>query len=245
MQRIAAGDIDWGEMYAQMSGRESAAFRTLFELAATNQHTPLVFHCTGGRDRTGVAAALLLSVLGVADGDIAHDYALTGVLLRPHVHRFRRHMEMFGMDEQRWTQLVDTDGDAMLQYLARLRRDHGSRRRIWAPSACAKKRWWRCGRACWGTESDVPAVAQHRLDRPVRVLQRGAGPFAVQLHRLYLLAGAGEGDDVGEKVVAALRQLDTQVLRNHLQLAGEPVESRLQFFERGHGHLQVAASVAD
>jgi protein tyrosine/serine phosphatase len=126
MLRIATGDVDWGEMYAQMTGRESGAFRALFELAATDQHTPLVFHCTGGRDRTGVAAALLLSVLGVADGDIANDYALTGALLRPHVHRFRRHIEMFGMDEDRWTKLVDTDGDAMLQYLARLRREHGS-----------------------------------------------------------------------------------------------------------------------
>jgi protein tyrosine/serine phosphatase len=126
MQRIAAGDVDWGEMYAQMTGRESEAFRTLFELAATDLHTPLVFHCTGGRDRTGVAAALLHSVLGVADDDIAQDYALTGALLRPHVHRFRRHIEMFGMDEERWGRLVDTDGDAMLQYLGRLRREHGS-----------------------------------------------------------------------------------------------------------------------
>ena len=42
--------------------------------------TPLVFHCTAGKDRTGFAAALLLGALGVAREDIVHDYLLTNRL---------------------------------------------------------------------------------------------------------------------------------------------------------------------
>jgi hypothetical protein len=38
---------------------------------------PLLFHCAAGKDRTGVLAALVLSVLGVADADIAADYTLS------------------------------------------------------------------------------------------------------------------------------------------------------------------------
>jgi len=38
---------------------------------------PLVFHCAAGKDRTGVAAALVLSLLGVDHEQIVQDYLLT------------------------------------------------------------------------------------------------------------------------------------------------------------------------
>ena len=44
--------------------------------------TPLVFHCTAGKDRTGMGAALLLSALGVSRDDIMADYLLTNRLYR-------------------------------------------------------------------------------------------------------------------------------------------------------------------
>lgn len=50
-------------------------FRHLLE-----QPTPLVFHCTAGKDRTGFAAALLLGALGVSRDDIVQDYLLTNHL---------------------------------------------------------------------------------------------------------------------------------------------------------------------
>lgn len=44
---------------------------------ATETATPVVLHCSGGKDRTGVLAALLLSALGVAWDEIVADYLLT------------------------------------------------------------------------------------------------------------------------------------------------------------------------
>ena len=38
---------------------------------------PLYFHCTAGKDRTGVCAAVLLALLGVPDDDIVAEYLLT------------------------------------------------------------------------------------------------------------------------------------------------------------------------
>ena len=38
---------------------------------------PVVFHCAGGKDRTGILAAIILSLLGVADEVITEDYVLT------------------------------------------------------------------------------------------------------------------------------------------------------------------------
>ena len=46
------------------------------------QTTPQVFHCTAGKDRTGFAAALLLSALGVDRTTIEHDYLLTNQLYK-------------------------------------------------------------------------------------------------------------------------------------------------------------------
>ncbi len=44
--------------------------------------TPQVFHCTAGKDRTGFAAALLLSALEVDRATIEHDYLLTNQLYK-------------------------------------------------------------------------------------------------------------------------------------------------------------------
>lgn len=44
---------------------------------------PVAFHCTAGKDRTGLAAALVLLALGVPRETVLHDYLLTNTLFRP------------------------------------------------------------------------------------------------------------------------------------------------------------------
>lgn len=43
------------------------------------KNLPLVYHCTAGKDRTGVASAILLGLLGVPDATIVADFSLTNV----------------------------------------------------------------------------------------------------------------------------------------------------------------------
>lgn len=52
-------------------------YRTMFDLLLADAAPPLLFHCTAGKDRTGVAAALLLSALGVDPAAIRTDYLAT------------------------------------------------------------------------------------------------------------------------------------------------------------------------
>lgn len=55
---------------------ENEAYKEMFrQLLAGN--TPLLFHCSAGKDRTGVAAALILLALGVSRQDVMEDYLLT------------------------------------------------------------------------------------------------------------------------------------------------------------------------
>lgn len=49
---------------------------------------PVVFHCAAGKDRTGVVAAILLRLLGVADEDIVADYLRSAEPMPRMVERF-------------------------------------------------------------------------------------------------------------------------------------------------------------
>ena len=69
------------ETYRDFVNHNAATFgRFLKHLL--EQPTPQVFHCTAGKDRTGFAAALLLSALGVDRPTIEHDYLLTNQLYK-------------------------------------------------------------------------------------------------------------------------------------------------------------------
>ena len=57
--------------------RSAATFGSILSGIAEEENLPAVFHCAAGKDRTGMVAAILLSVLGVADEQIVEDYALT------------------------------------------------------------------------------------------------------------------------------------------------------------------------
>lgn len=63
--------------HATRSDKNNAAYPTILRQIIANPHEPLVFHCTAGKDRTGVLAALLLRLAGVDDETIAWEYALT------------------------------------------------------------------------------------------------------------------------------------------------------------------------
>ncbi len=56
----------------------SAAYQNLFGMLEFEE-TPLLFHCTAGKDRTGIAAILILLVLGVDEKDALDDYMMTNV----------------------------------------------------------------------------------------------------------------------------------------------------------------------
>jgi len=57
-------------------------FTGIFYHIIKAKHQPVLFHCAAGKDRTGVAAALILTALGVAPSVIMEDYLLSNQLYR-------------------------------------------------------------------------------------------------------------------------------------------------------------------
>jgi protein-tyrosine phosphatase len=72
----------FAECYAGYARFLAPQFTELFDALATNAHA-VAFNCTLGKDRTGIAAALILSVLGVPRAAVVADYALTQAYAPP------------------------------------------------------------------------------------------------------------------------------------------------------------------
>jgi len=62
--------------YRQMPEQYADQYGEIFHHLVAYK-TPLLFHCTAGKDRTGLAAALILMTLGVSRADAVADYVLT------------------------------------------------------------------------------------------------------------------------------------------------------------------------
>jgi protein-tyrosine phosphatase len=67
------------EEYRRMLLEHAGRFAEFLHVLAETDGA-LVFHCAAGKDRTGIAAALLLATLGVDRATIEQDYLLTNVL---------------------------------------------------------------------------------------------------------------------------------------------------------------------
>lgn len=60
-----------------------AQYRQFFDALQNDSDIPLLFHCTAGKDRTGMGAALFLLSLGVDEDIVFQDYMLSNIYLEP------------------------------------------------------------------------------------------------------------------------------------------------------------------
>jgi len=76
---MAAGDPAgyWAVSYTRILRKFAPNFAHALAAIADAPGGAVVFHCAGGKDRTGLVAALLLRLAGAPIEEIAHDYALT------------------------------------------------------------------------------------------------------------------------------------------------------------------------
>ncbi len=73
--------------------RQMAAF---LRLVVDAGDVPILFHCTQGKDRTGIASALLLAALGADKDTIVHDFDVTNQIYARDVRKFTRRVRLFG-----------------------------------------------------------------------------------------------------------------------------------------------------
>ncbi len=104
-------------------------FREYFRALDEGEGASLV-HCFAGKDRTGIAASLLLHVLGVHPDDIAAEFLLTNdaptraILERQSLPRMEAHYGT--IDPEALHNLMGVLPEYLDTYIAKVREDHGS-----------------------------------------------------------------------------------------------------------------------
>ncbi len=83
-------------------------YTPLFDsLIANKNASPMLFHCTAGKDRTGIAAAFILYALGVNEETIFDDYEATNYYRRnENAKAIAQMTKYYGMDEKVATSMM-------------------------------------------------------------------------------------------------------------------------------------------
>ena len=113
--------------YLQMLDEGATAIAAAFAILAAPVRLPAVFHCSAGKDRTGVLAALVLSALGVPDEVVASDYQLSAAAVEQLVAWLVASRPDLREEMARQPKAFLTcPPEAMLRFLDELRERHGS-----------------------------------------------------------------------------------------------------------------------
>ena len=125
-EQVAASDFLMTR-YLEMGESGAEAIARLFEVLASPDALPAVFHCAAGKDRTGVVAALVLGALGVPEEHIVADYALTrDAMARMRSWANRTSPEMVARMATMPPAFLAAEPSAMEGFLALIRAGHGS-----------------------------------------------------------------------------------------------------------------------
>lgn len=84
LTRSHARDHEYSEalldLYRGLAEQHAQHLREIYQVI-TDRHTPILVHCAAGKDRTGIAIAILLELVGVQRAYVIADYAKTEQLL--------------------------------------------------------------------------------------------------------------------------------------------------------------------
>lgn len=77
------------------------AYRAVFQRLMEPDTGNVLFHCTAGKDRTGMLAALILALVGASEEEIEADYALSRIGIEPFRTQLTGQLlKMMGMSEE-------------------------------------------------------------------------------------------------------------------------------------------------
>ena len=115
----------WAISYIRILRKFAPNFARALASIADAREGAVVFHCAGGKDLTGLVAALLLRLAGAPIEEIGHDYALT---FERRSRAPDRWVDAAGDEAERARRIFmqNTPPEAMARALVQLEAEHGS-----------------------------------------------------------------------------------------------------------------------
>lgn len=120
MTAILEAGVISDQMYVEfLQGQTGkAGFRDFFRvLLETPEGSSVLWHCTNGKDRTGVAAMLLLGVLNVDEETIMDDFMLTNAFFTEEISAMREQLSQYIKDEAMLDELLVTGRGVYAPYM--------------------------------------------------------------------------------------------------------------------------------
>ena len=91
------------EMYRKLmfSDYVKPFYRTFFDTLLQSKSGAVLWHCSAGKDRAGIAALLIMMALGVPRETMVKDYMMTGIFTKKELRRFYVMIKLFVHDKRR------------------------------------------------------------------------------------------------------------------------------------------------
>ena len=117
-----------GELYLSRISEKPFGERLVeaLEIIAERENHPLIFHCSAGKDRTGVLAAMVLAAMGIVDEDVVEDYVLSAPLMKDIRDRMTSDPEASPAVKDQPDYQWEASAESMAVFLSLLRQGYGS-----------------------------------------------------------------------------------------------------------------------
>jgi protein-tyrosine phosphatase len=131
-ERIKKGDIEWMTEEFMIKGyiknidNFASVWATFFNSLADDSNRPLVFHCTGGKDRAGVCAALILLSLGVPEETVIYDHGLSNLYIAAVLEKIYDQIRSDGIDPVQVAPYFTAPEKAMVAVIQHIRQNYGT-----------------------------------------------------------------------------------------------------------------------
>ena len=131
-RKLARGDTSWLtkefliEGYILNIEHFAPVWGEVFKRLADPGHLPLVFHCTGGKDRAGTCTALILLALGVSEKTVIYDHGLSNIYIRDVVNGIYAKFDAAGIDREKISPYFSAPRYCIEALLDHLRQKYGS-----------------------------------------------------------------------------------------------------------------------
>ena len=147
VNRIMKGDIDWFTQdfmvnaYIEKIEAFPDTWHLFFKYVCQRSFRPLLFHCTAGKDRTGVCAALILLCLGVSEKWVIHDHALSNIYNAKQTQSIQDNLREIGIDPEKLVDYLTAPKTAIVAVIEHLNKKYGSARDYLIQKAKVKAVW--------------------------------------------------------------------------------------------------------
>ncbi|MBL7203672.1 MAG: tyrosine-protein phosphatase [Desulfobacteraceae bacterium] len=132
VERIKKGDDSWLTEDFMLSGyihnldEFAHTWREVIRRLIEPKNRPLLFHCTGGKDRAGTCAALILLALGVPEETVIDDHQLSNILIADLVKDAYKRIASYGVDPRKLSPYFTAPHECIIALLDHLHKTYGS-----------------------------------------------------------------------------------------------------------------------